>query len=98
MSGTSGGGKTTLVNLVPRFYEATAGEILIDGRPVRDLTLASLRGQIGIVTQQTILFNDTVGTTSATVPRRRERKRSSGRPGRLRRRISSSDCPTRWRP
>jgi ATP-binding cassette, subfamily B, bacterial MsbA len=58
--GTSGGGKTTLVNLAPRFYEATEGEILIDGRPVRDLTLASLRGQIGIVTQQTILFNDTV--------------------------------------
>jgi subfamily B ATP-binding cassette protein MsbA len=58
--GTSGGGKTTLVNLVPRFYEVTEGEIRIDGRPVRDLTLASLRGQIGIVTQQTILFNDTV--------------------------------------
>ena len=58
--GTSGGGKTTLVNLIPRFYERTEGEILIDGRPIQSVTLASLRRQIGIVTQQTILFNDTV--------------------------------------
>ncbi len=58
--GTSGGGKTTLVNLIPRFYERTEGEILIDGRPIQAFTLASLRQQIGIVTQQTILFNDTV--------------------------------------
>ena len=58
--GTSGGGKTTLVNLIPRFYEATEGEILLDGRPLKEITLASLRRQIGIVTQQTILFNDSV--------------------------------------
>jgi len=58
--GTSGGGKTTLVNLIPRFYERTEGEILIDGQPIQSFTLASLRRQIGIVTQQTILFNDTV--------------------------------------
>jgi subfamily B ATP-binding cassette protein MsbA len=58
--GTSGGGKTTLVNLIPRFYERTEGEILIDGRPIESFTLASLRRQIGLVTQQTILFNDTV--------------------------------------
>jgi subfamily B ATP-binding cassette protein MsbA len=58
--GTSGGGKTTLVNLIPRFYERTEGEILIDGRPIQSFTLASLRRQIGLVTQQTILFNDTV--------------------------------------
>ncbi|MFH0788056.1 MAG: lipid A export permease/ATP-binding protein MsbA [Pseudomonadota bacterium] len=58
--GTSGGGKTTLVNLIPRFYEATEGEILIDGRSIKDITQASLRRQIGLVTQQTILFNDTV--------------------------------------
>ncbi len=58
--GTSGGGKTTLVNLIPRFYDVTAGRILIDGLDIRDVTMASLRGQIGIVTQQTILFNDTV--------------------------------------
>ncbi len=58
--GMSGGGKTTLVNLIPRFYDVTEGEILIDGHDIRDVTIESLRGQIGIVTQQTILFNDTV--------------------------------------
>lgn len=58
--GSSGAGKTTLVNLLPRFFDVTAGRILIDGVDIRDVTLASLRGQIGIVTQETILFNDTV--------------------------------------
>jgi subfamily B ATP-binding cassette protein MsbA len=58
--GTSGGGKTTLVNLIPRFYEISQGEILIDHRPIKDITQASLRRQIGIVSQQTFLFNDTV--------------------------------------
>lgn len=58
--GMSGGGKTTLVNLIPRFYDITEGAILIDGRDIRDVTVESLRGQIAIVTQQTILFNDTV--------------------------------------
>jgi subfamily B ATP-binding cassette protein MsbA len=58
--GTSGGGKTTLVNLLPRFYEVTSGAITIDGVDIRSATLASLRGQIAIVTQQTILFNDTI--------------------------------------
>lgn len=58
--GMSGGGKTTLVNLIPRFYDVTAGKILIDGHDIRDVTLKSLRAQIGIVTQQTILFDDTV--------------------------------------
>lgn len=58
--GMSGGGKTSLVNLIPRFYDVTAGRILIDGHDIRNVTLGSLRGQIGIVTQQTILFNDTV--------------------------------------
>jgi len=58
--GMSGGGKTSLVNLIPRFYDVNEGRILIDGFDVRDVTLQSLRGQIAIVTQQTILFNDTV--------------------------------------
>jgi subfamily B ATP-binding cassette protein MsbA len=58
--GPSGAGKSTLMNLLPRFYEATGGAICIDGRDIREVTLASLRGQIGVVTQQTILFNDTV--------------------------------------
>jgi len=58
--GPSGAGKTTLVNLVPRFYDATSGSIKIDGLDIRDCTLKSLMSQIGIVTQETILFNDTV--------------------------------------
>jgi subfamily B ATP-binding cassette protein MsbA len=58
--GASGAGKTTLVNLVPRFFDVTGGRLTIDGRDVRELTLSSLRQQVGIVTQETILFNDTV--------------------------------------
>lgn len=58
--GPSGGGKTTLVNLIPRFFEVSSGSIRIDTHDVRDVTLKSLRDQIAIVTQQTILFNDTV--------------------------------------
>jgi subfamily B ATP-binding cassette protein MsbA len=58
--GVSGAGKSTLVDLIPRFYEVSDGAIFIDGIDIRDATMGSLRGQIGIVTQQTILFNDTV--------------------------------------
>jgi len=58
--GPSGGGKTTLVNLVPRFYDVTAGAVRIDGKDVRDLQLASVREKIGMVAQETFLFNDTV--------------------------------------
>jgi ATP-binding cassette, subfamily B, bacterial MsbA len=58
--GSSGSGKTTLVHLLPRFFDVTRGRLLVDGRDVRDLTVASLRSQIAIVTQDTILFNDTV--------------------------------------
>jgi subfamily B ATP-binding cassette protein MsbA len=58
--GPSGAGKSTLLNLLPRFYDLTGGAITIDGTDIRQVTLASLRGQIGVVTQQTILFNDTV--------------------------------------
>jgi len=57
--GPSGAGKTTLVNLVPRFYDVTSGAVLVDGADVRDLELASLRGKVGIVAQDTFLFNDT---------------------------------------
>jgi len=63
--GMSGGGKTTLVNLIPRFYDVTTGMILIDGQDIRNVTVESLRGQIAIVTQQTILFNDTVRSNIA---------------------------------
>jgi ATP-binding cassette, subfamily B, bacterial MsbA len=58
--GVSGAGKTTLVNMIPRFYEVTEGTIAIDGVDIRNVSIKSLRAQIGIVTQQTILFNDTV--------------------------------------
>jgi subfamily B ATP-binding cassette protein MsbA len=58
--GPSGAGKSTLVNLIPRFFDVTSGRILIDDRDIRELTLSSLRGQIAQVTQETILFNDTV--------------------------------------
>jgi subfamily B ATP-binding cassette protein MsbA len=58
--GPSGGGKTTLTNLIPRFLDLKEGSILIDGTDIRDVTVASLRSQIAMVTQQTILFNDTV--------------------------------------
>jgi len=58
--GMSGGGKTTLVNLIPRFYDVTAGAVLVDDIDIRDADIASLRRQIAIVTQEPILFNDTI--------------------------------------
>ncbi|MGA2650161.1 MAG: ABC transporter ATP-binding protein [Terracidiphilus sp.] len=58
--GPSGAGKSTLVNLIPRFFDVTSGRILIDGHDIRDCSLASLRRQVAQVTQETILFNDTV--------------------------------------
>jgi ATP-binding cassette, subfamily B, bacterial MsbA len=63
--GLSGAGKTTLVNLLPRFYDVTGGAILIDGVDIRDVTLKSLREQIGIVTQETVLFDDTIANNIA---------------------------------
>ena len=63
--GSSGAGKSTIANLVPRFYDVGAGRITIDGRDIRDFTLASLRGKIGLVAQDTFLFNDTVARNIA---------------------------------
>ncbi len=63
--GMSGAGKTTLVNLVPRFYDVTGGAILVDGHDIRDMTIASLRAQIGMVTQETVLFDDTIANNIA---------------------------------
>ncbi len=60
LAGPSGAGKTTLANLLPRFHDVTSGAILIDGVDLRDLTLASLRHNVGIVSQDTFLFNDTI--------------------------------------
>ncbi|MCJ7540377.1 MAG: ABC transporter ATP-binding protein/permease [Desulfobacterales bacterium] len=58
--GMSGGGKTSLVNLIPRFYDVTRGTIRIDGTDIRDVSISSLRDQMGIVTQEPILFNDSI--------------------------------------
>jgi subfamily B ATP-binding cassette protein MsbA len=58
--GPSGGGKSTMADLLPRFYDCTKGEIIIDGIPIKDLVISDLRGLMGIVTQESILFNDTV--------------------------------------
>jgi subfamily B ATP-binding cassette protein MsbA len=63
--GRSGAGKTTLVNLIPRFYDVTAGDIVIDGHNIRGVTLQSLRSQIGMVTQETVLFDDTIAANIA---------------------------------
>ena len=63
--GHSGGGKTTLASLLPRFYELDSGDILIDGTPVRDYTLRSLRNNIGLVSQDVVLFNDTIANNLA---------------------------------
>ena len=58
--GKSGGGKTTLINLLPRFYEIEHGQILLDGINIKDLKLRNLRSQYSLVSQDTILFNDTI--------------------------------------
>jgi len=58
--GTTGAGKSTIINLIPRFYDVTGGAVLIDGHDVRDVTLASLRSQIGVVLQEALLFSGTV--------------------------------------
>jgi subfamily B ATP-binding cassette protein MsbA len=58
--GPSGAGKSTVLNLIPRFYDVDAGRVLVDGQDVRTLTLASLRGTIGLVSQETTLFDDTI--------------------------------------
>ncbi len=66
--GPSGAGKSTLVNLIPRFFDPTAGRVAIDGRDLRRVTLDSLRAQVGMVTQEVILFNDTVAANIAYGP------------------------------
>ncbi len=70
--GSSGAGKTSLINLIPRFYEVSTGQILMDGLPIQNVTLGSLRAQIGIVSQEIVLFDETLrwniayGTEGAT--------------------------------
>jgi len=80
--GQSGGGKSTIVDLLPRFYDPLSGAILFDGVDLRDLKLADLRAQLGIVTQEVILFHDTVAAniaygSSPDVERLREAARAA---------------------
>jgi subfamily B ATP-binding cassette protein MsbA len=63
--GTSGGGKTSLVNLIPRFYDVTKGAVRIDGTDIREVAVSDLRSRIAVVTQEPILFNDTIGRNIA---------------------------------
>ena len=63
--GPSGGGKSTILNLIPRFFDAEGGKVVVDGQDVRDVTLASLRGSIALVSQEVSLFDDTVGANIA---------------------------------
>ena len=91
--GMSGGGKSTLADLIPRLYDVTEGRITIDGVDIRDVTLASLRAHIAVVTQFTFLFNDTVRANIAYGDaRRRHGRRSSPRRGRRTRTSSSRRC------
>lgn len=96
--GPSGAGKSTIANLLPRFYDVTDGAILIDDHDIRDVTVASLREQVGIVPQETNLFNDTVynnilyGRLDAT------RRKSSPRPKPPMRMNSSRSCPRAMTP
>ena len=63
--GPPGSGKSTIAHLIPRFYDVTGGSIAVDGRDIRDVTLASLRSQVGIVTQETVLFDETIAANIA---------------------------------
>ena len=97
--GPTGSGKTTIVNLVCRFYDVTEGSVMIDGHDVRDVTLASLRSQIGIVLQDTFLFSGTLADnirfarSDATMEEVLEAV-----PGRRRGPRLSKNCPTGTKP
>lgn len=73
--GMSGGGKTTMVNLVPEFYVATEGRILLDGQPINEIALSSLRAQMAMVSQNVVLFDDTVAANIAYGDPRPDRQR-----------------------
>ena len=97
--GPTGAGKTTIINLLSRFYDVSEGSVTIDGYDVRDVTLASLRRQMGVMLQDTFIFSGTCARTSATAsstpPTRKSRRRR--RP--CTRTSSSWNCPTgttRW--
>ena len=95
--GPSGSGKSTLARLLYRFYDVGDGRITVDGQDIRDVRQASLRAAIGIVPQDTVLFNDTSSTTSRTANPARRTTRSSRRRGSRRSTTSSPRCPTATR-
>ncbi len=77
--GGTGSGKSTLVNLIPRFYDATEGEVLVDGVDVRDYPFSQLRGQIGMVPQRAVLFSGTLAGQHALGAKRTPDEESCGR-------------------
>ncbi|MEI9965105.1 MAG: ABC transporter ATP-binding protein [Caulobacteraceae bacterium] len=91
--GPSGGGKTTILNLIPRFYDVDGGAITLDGRDIRTVTLTSLRNQIALVTQEPFLFDDTIRANIAYSRPDARRPRSRRPPGRRRRTTSSWRSP-----
>jgi ABC-type multidrug transport system fused ATPase/permease subunit len=91
--GPSGAGKTTLTTLIPRFYDPTAGRVLIDGRDVRTVTLESLRRHIGIVFQDTFLFHPSIRENLLYARPKRPRTRWSRRPAPRTWTTSSARCP-----
>ena len=92
--GPSGAGKSTMLNLVPRFYDVASGRIAVDGQDVRDVTLASLRAAIALVSQEVTLFDDTVKRQHRLWPLRRQRCRDRRRrQGGRRRRVHPRACP-----
>ena len=92
IAGTSGAGKTTLINLVPRFFDPVRGRILVDGQAIQNVILDSLRAEIGMVLQETYLFNATDGRTSATRVRMRGWAMFGGLRSGPMRTSSSSSC------
>ena len=96
--GPSGGGKSTILSLLPRFYDVTAGRVTINGRDIREIRLADLRDRIALVTQEPFLFDDTLAANIAYGRPGRRRTRSRTPPGRRRRMSSSPPCRTVIRP
>ena len=96
--GVTGGGKSTIVSLIPRFYDPTAGCVQIDGVDIRDYNLHGLRKQIGFVLQDTILFRGTIRDNIAYGRPERATKRLSQPPSSPTPTNSSSTCPTATTP
>ena len=94
--GKSGSGKSTLMSLIPRFHDPSEGRVVIDGRDIRDATLPSLRAQIAIVSQDTVLFDETVRANMRMAVRTRPKMSCFGQPWRRMRGNLSKTCPKDW--